>query len=71
MYYFVEKYMEINDVFLTQNTDLSKSKEEKKLFEDLFKAQEQKNMENEKLSEEIVKKNEMIVSLSNEVSSFI
>ena len=55
--YFIEKYMEINDIFLTQNTDLSKSKEEeKKLFEDLFKAQEQKNRENEKHSEKSLKR---------------
>ena len=64
---FFKKFKEFNEVFLTQRTDLSKVKEEKSTYEEILKIQEQKVKECEKLSEELTKKNEMIMNMSNDV----
>lgn len=54
-------------MFLVQKNDLSKSREEKQFFEEIYKAQDSKRAEQENLNEEIQKKNKLILSLSNEV----
>lgn len=64
---FFKKFKDINEVFLTQRTDLSKVKEEKSAYEEHLKIQEQKTKECEKLSEDLMKKNEMIMNMSNDV----
>lgn len=64
------QYREINEVFLTQKTEMNKAREEKNVYEDLLRAQEAKAKEHEKLSEEIAKKTDIIVNLSNEVTPF-
>lgn len=55
---------------MAQKHDLTKIKEEKQIFEEKIKKEEAFLNEQEKNKEEILKKNEIIVNLSNEVGFF-
>lgn len=55
---------------MAQKHDLTKAKEEKQIFEEKIKKEEAFLNEQEKNREEILKKNEIIVNLSNEVRLF-